>query len=83
MGKTLRNLDHRALIATLRTIRHERKISQKYLAKKLRKAPSWVSKVEGGEVQLKVPEYMEWARVLRLTPSKLMLRVERMRAILL
>jgi len=82
MAKTLRNLDHRAIIAALRTIGEDKNVRQKYIAKRMRREESWVSKVLTGETMLSSPEFMGWARVLKMTPTELMNVVEQMRKVL-
>jgi transcriptional regulator with XRE-family HTH domain len=75
MAKTLRTRAHKALIAVLIGTRREAGLTQRDLAKKLRRPHSWVSKIETGERRVDVGEFMEIARALRIDPVALFTRV--------
>ena len=58
--KTLRSPEHTALIAELKRVRSDAKLTQTALASKLGVAQSYVAKVEGAERRLDVIEFLRW-----------------------
>ena len=74
--KQLRSPRHRALIAALVAARQAAGLTQRQLAAQLKRSNSFVWKIEAGERQVNVLEFMEIARILGLRPSALMKEVE-------
>jgi transcriptional regulator with XRE-family HTH domain len=56
--------------------RHAAGLTQRQLAAKLRRSNSFVWKLEAGERQLNVLEFIEIARILGVKASMLMLQIE-------
>ena len=75
--KQLRSSRHRALINVLVTAREEAGMTQRQLAARLKRSNSFVWKIEAGERQVNVLEFMEIAKLLNVSASALMARVER------
>ena len=74
--KQLRSPRHRALIAAIVAARQAACLTQRQLAAKLKRSNSFVWKLEAGERQLNVLEFIEIARVLEVKASKLMTEIE-------
>jgi transcriptional regulator with XRE-family HTH domain len=74
--KQLRTAKHRTLIEVMVAARHAAKLSQRELAFKLKRSNSFVWKLEAGERQLNVLEFIEVARILGVKASGLMARIE-------
>lgn len=74
--KHLRSAKHRALIAVLVTARNAAGLTQRQLAAKLKRSNSFVWKLEAGERQLNVLEFIEIARVLGVEAATLMAKIE-------
>jgi transcriptional regulator with XRE-family HTH domain len=75
MGKGLRSNEHRAVMGVLVGARKSRRLTQKQLAKRLRKPQSYISKIELGERSCGVGEFIRIARALREDPKVLFARV--------
>lgn len=75
--KQLRSSRHRALISVLVMARQEAGLTQRQLAARLKRSNSFVWKIEAGERQVNVLEFMEIAKLLNVSASALMARVER------
>jgi ribosome-binding protein aMBF1 (putative translation factor) len=75
--KQLRSPKHRALISAVVGARTAAGLTQRQLAAKLKRSNSFVWKLEAGERQLNVLEFMEIARVLDIKASALMAEIER------
>jgi ribosome-binding protein aMBF1 (putative translation factor) len=75
--KQLRSPKHRALISAVVGARKGAGLTQRQLAAKLKRSNSFVWKLEAGERQLNVLEFMEIARVLEIKASTLMAEIER------
>ncbi|MFA4940012.1 helix-turn-helix domain-containing protein [Brevundimonas sp.] len=60
---------HRSVIASLVAARTAAGLTQRDLASKLRKPPSFVGKVESIERNLSVLEFLAWAAALGIEPS--------------
>ena len=71
MGKQLRNARHKALMAALVAARKKAGMTQRELAKRLRRSHSFVGKIESGERQLNVLEFCELADALKVNPRDL------------
>ena len=56
MKKTLENSKQKILLNLLRKLRKDRKLSQKEIAKRIKKPQSFVSKYESGERRLDILE---------------------------
>jgi transcriptional regulator with XRE-family HTH domain len=74
--KQLRSAKHRALIAAVVGARNAAGLTQRQLAAKLKRSNSFVWKLEAGERQLNVLEFIEIARVLNVRASTLMAEIE-------
>ena len=66
---------YRAVIATLRTVRMEAGISQRQMAQRLGKPPSFVNKIELIERRIDVLEFIAVAKALGMRPAALMERL--------
>jgi transcriptional regulator with XRE-family HTH domain len=74
--KQLRSAKHRALISVIVARREAAGLTQRQLTAKLKRSNSFVWKLEAGERQLNVLEFMEIAKVLGVKASTLMEEVE-------
>ena len=74
--KQLRSAKHRALISALVATRKAAGLTQRQLTAKLKRSNSFVWKLEAGERQLNVLEFMEIAKVLGVKASTLMEEIE-------
>jgi ribosome-binding protein aMBF1 (putative translation factor) len=74
--KHLRSAKHRALISVIVAARRSADLTQRQLAAKLKRSNSFVWKLEAGERQLNVLEFIEVARVLGVKASTLMAEIE-------
>lgn len=67
--------DYRSIIETIKAVRTERGISQRELARRLGKPPSFVNKIEQLERRLDVLEFIAIAQALGIAPDKLIARL--------
>jgi transcriptional regulator with XRE-family HTH domain len=74
--KQLRSAKHRALISAIVAARDAAGLTQRQLAAKLKRSNSFVWKLEAGERQLNVLEFIEIAKVLGVKASTLMTEIE-------
>jgi ribosome-binding protein aMBF1 (putative translation factor) len=74
--KQLRSPKHRALIAAVVKAREAAGLTQRQLAAKLKRSNSFVWKLEAGERQVNVLEFIEIARVLGVKAAVLMAEIE-------
>lgn len=74
--KQLRSAKHRALIAVIKAKRGAAGLTQRQLAAKLKRSDSFVWKLEAGERQINVLEFIEIARTLGVKASKLLAEIE-------
>ena len=74
--KQLRSARHRALISVMVAARQAAGLTQRQLAAKLKRSNSFVWKLEAGERQLNVLEFIEVARVLGVKAAALMAQIE-------
>lgn len=75
MGRHLRSARHRALIAAIVEARKATGLSQREFAAKLKRSNNFVWRIEAGERQVNVLDFIEIARAADLDPAKLMERV--------
>jgi transcriptional regulator with XRE-family HTH domain len=75
MGKQLRNSRHQALMEALVAARNKSGITQRELARRLRRSHSFIGKIERGERQLNVLEFCELADALGVSPKDLFARI--------
>jgi transcriptional regulator with XRE-family HTH domain len=75
--KQLRSAKHRALISVIVARREAAGLTQRQLTAKLKRSNSFVWKLEAGERQLNVLEFIEIAKVLGVKASTLMEEIER------
>ena len=74
--KQLRSAKHRALIAAIVAARNAAGLTQRQLAAKLKRSNSFVWKIEAGERQINVLEFIEIARVLGVKAAALLVEIE-------
>jgi transcriptional regulator with XRE-family HTH domain len=74
--KQLRSAKHRALISVIAATRESAGLTQRQLAAKLERSNSFVWKLEAGERQINVLEFIEIARVLGVKASTLVAEIE-------
>ena len=74
--KQLRSAKHRALISVMVATREAAGLTQRQLAAKLKRSNSFVWKLEAGERQINVLEFIEIARVLGVKASTLVAEIE-------
>lgn len=79
MGRHLRSPKHRALIAAIVEARNATGLSQREFAKKLRRTNNFVWRIEAGERQVNVLEFIEIAMAAGIQPDELIRRVMRAR----
>lgn len=77
MGRHLRSPKHRALIAALVEARTATGLSQRDFAKKLGRTNNFVWRIEAGERQVNVLEFIEIAKAAGVAPDELLRRVTR------
>jgi transcriptional regulator with XRE-family HTH domain len=75
--KTLRSKRHRALCAAIAEIRRRAGMTQRQLAAKLKKPPSYVGKIEGGERRLDVIEFIDLAEALDADPRDVIAQIRK------
>ena len=66
---------YRAVIDTLRSARLEADVSQRQLAQRLGKPPSFVNKIELIERRMDILEFIAFANAIGIAPSTLMARL--------
>jgi transcriptional regulator with XRE-family HTH domain len=71
----LRSARHRRLIAEIVAVRQAAGLSQRALAAKLKRSPSYVSKFEAGERRLEVCEFLDLCAAIGADPPDLLRRV--------
>jgi transcriptional regulator with XRE-family HTH domain len=67
---------YRSAIGAIRQVRIERGVSQRELARRLDKPPSFVNKIELLERRLDILEFVAVARALEIAPADLLRRIE-------
>lgn len=77
MGRHLRSAAHRALIAAIVEARTATGLSQREFAKKLRRTNNFVWRIEAGERQVNVLEFIEIAKAAGVAADELLRRVVR------
>lgn len=77
MGTHLRSARHRALIAAIVEAREATGLSQREFAAKLRRSNNFVWRIEAGERQVNVLDFIEIAKAAGLEPAELINRVMR------
>ncbi len=75
MGRHLRSARHRALIAAIVEARQATGLSQRQFATKLKRTNNFVWRIEAGERQVNVIEFMEIAKAADQSPLDLLARV--------
>ncbi len=68
---------YRKLCRTLRALRNQSGQSQRALAEKLRKPPSYVHKVEVGDRRIDPVEFISWCKACGKEPSVMLASFER------
>jgi transcriptional regulator with XRE-family HTH domain len=66
----LRSARHRKLIEAVVEARKATGLSQRALAKRLRRSPSYISKFEAGERRLEVCEFVDLCEAVRVDPAE-------------
>ena len=64
-------------MAALVDIRVKADVTQRELARRLRRAHSYVGRIETGDRRLDVPEFIEWCELLGVDPLEVMARILR------
>jgi transcriptional regulator with XRE-family HTH domain len=64
-------------MAALVDARESAGVTQRELAKRLKRAHSYVSRIELGDRRLDVPEFIEWCECLKADPVTVFKRVAR------
>ena len=77
MGRHLRSTRHRALIAAIVEARDATGLSQRKFAAKLKRTNNFVWRIEAGERQVNVLDFIEIAKAAGLEPAELMNHVMR------
>jgi transcriptional regulator with XRE-family HTH domain len=77
VGRHLRSAKHRALIAAVVEARNATGLSQREFAKKLGRTNNFVWRIEAGERQVNVLEFIEIAKAAGISPDELIRRVAR------
>ena len=77
MSKQLRTARHRRFMAVLVEIRIQAGVTQRELARRLKRAHSYVSRIEKGDRRLDVPEMIQWCEVVGADPVDVMKRIVR------
>lgn len=62
-------------MAVLVQVREEAGVSQRELARRLKRAHSYISRVELGDRRLDVPEFIEWCECLDADPLTVFRRI--------
>ena len=70
--KSIRSLAHKALITALRDARKEAGLSQREVARRLRRPQSFVSAYESGDRKIDVLEFLRIANAVRTDPCELL-----------
>jgi transcriptional regulator with XRE-family HTH domain len=73
MRKSIHHPLHRTLIDTLIKARKDQNLSQRDIAKKLGVTHSVIGKIETGDRRLDVIEFYEYAKILKLAPSEVLI----------
>lgn len=73
--KYLRSVSHRRLCTVLVTERETAGLTQRDLAGRLKRPPSYVAKIEIGERRIDVLEFIELAKALKVDPKVLFAKV--------
>jgi transcriptional regulator with XRE-family HTH domain len=73
----LRSARHRTLIELLVKARETSGLSQRALAAKLKRSPSYVSKFEAGERRLEICEFIDLCAAVDADPAELVRRLAR------
>jgi transcriptional regulator with XRE-family HTH domain len=74
-GKWVTSTAYRTVIERLREARTAAGVTQRDLAARLKKEPSWVAKIELGERRLDLLEYIAIARALGLKEDELLRKI--------
>jgi transcriptional regulator with XRE-family HTH domain len=77
VGRHLRSARHRALIQAIVEARQATGLSQRDFAKKLKRSNNFVWRIEAGERQVNVLDFIEIAKAAGVPPDELMRRVMR------
>jgi len=77
VGRHLRSPRHRALIAAIVEARKATGLSQREFAAKLKRSNNFVWRIEAGERQVNVLDFVEIAKAAGVAPAELIDRVER------
>lgn len=69
--------DYRAAIEAIKSARTEKGVSQRELARRLEKPPSFINKIELMERRIDIIEFISIARALQIPPQLLLASVEK------
>jgi len=73
--KSIRSPAQRALIAALREAREDAGLTQKEIAKRLKRPQSFISAYESGDRKIDVLEFIRIAKAVGIEPSELLRRL--------
>jgi transcriptional regulator with XRE-family HTH domain len=73
----LRSARHRRLIEAIVEARRASGLSQRALAVRLRRSPSYISKFEAGERRLEVCEFVDVCNAVGADPAEVIQRIKR------
>jgi transcriptional regulator with XRE-family HTH domain len=77
LSKQLRGARHKRMMAALVEIRRSAGVTQRELARRLKRAHSYVGRIEMGDRRLDLPEFIEWCELLGADPAEVFLRILR------
>jgi transcriptional regulator with XRE-family HTH domain len=77
LGRHLRSARHRALISAIVEAREAKGLSQRQFAAKLNRSNNFVWRIEAGERQVNVLEFVDIAKAAEVDPAELLRRVLR------
>ena len=75
MGRHLRSAKHRALVAAIVEARTATGLSQREFALRLKRSNNFVWRIEAGERQVNVLDFIEIAKAAEVEPDELIRRV--------
>src|SRR5580765_8173743 len=75
--QTIQRASHKALIQLLVAIRRASGMRQRDVARKLGRTQSWLAKIESGQRRIDVCELCDLARILKLSPDKVVAKIAR------
>jgi len=65
MGKTIQSAEYKKIVTKLKQFRIEANLTQKQMAKKIKKPQSYISKIEAGEQRIDIIELKRFAKIYK------------------